>query len=151
MKKVLSWIGILTGVVLIITGIVVASGGTGNSLSYGQSSPYDSGFASFGGDYYTYSVNNIAEATSAASAAASNTADVYRLVEFCLGMLMMFFGIVATCGFGLVLASVKDVCTCHCVEAEETVEETAEETVEETAEEAAVETATEEAAVVEEA
>ena len=149
MKKVLSWIGILTGITLIITGIVVASGGTGNGLSYGQSSPYDSGFASFGGDYYTYSVNNIAEATSAASAAASNTADVYRLVEFCLGMFMMFFGIITSCGFGIVLASfkkdAKDVCICQCAEnAEEVV-------TEEATEVATEETVVQEEAVIEEA
>ena len=65
MKKTFSITGMLAGALLIIFGLVALCGGFGDADSYGGDSPYDSGYASFGADYYTYSVNNTAETASA--------------------------------------------------------------------------------------
>ena len=108
MKKAFSITGILAGIVAIILGLCFLGGAFSNGLSYGGDSPYDSGYASFGGDYYTYSVNNSAETASAARATASNVSDVYYLLEDFFGMFMLMFGIMAVCGFGISYAGCKD-------------------------------------------
>ena len=73
-KRTISIIGIAISALLVLFGILAMSGALGGSTYYADSAPYsyDSGFATFGGDYYTYSVNNSAEAAAGARAAASN-------------------------------------------------------------------------------
>lgn len=145
MKKIFSVSGMVVGIVAIIFALGVLTGQYSDVLSSGGSSPYSSGYASFGGDYYTYSVNNSAEAASAAKAAASNVGDVYELLELCFGWFMLIFGMVTVCGFGIVFAEcfVKKVVN----EANEKIkngeaineENTSEEALEELAEETDVE------------
>ena len=105
MKKAFSITGILAGVVAVILGFCFLGGAFSGSLSSGGSSPYDSGYASFGGDYYTYSVNNSAETASAARATANNVSDVHDLMQTFFGLFMLMFGIMAICGFGISYAS----------------------------------------------
>lgn len=104
MKKMLSTIGMAISILLIVFGIMTTSGSFGDATYYGNSSPYDSGFASFNGDYYTYSVNNGAEAASAARAVASNVREVSQLLQSALGLFMICFGALSFCGFGIVFS-----------------------------------------------
>ncbi len=104
MKKTLSLIGILTGIAVIIFALCILFGAFSKEWSVGGYSSYDSGYANFGADYYTYSVNNSAETTTAVRAAARNIGNVYELLELCVGCFMLFFGIMSVCGFGMVFA-----------------------------------------------
>ena len=104
MKKKLSLIGMYVGIVAVILGILAICGAFGSAGSYGSSSPYDSGFASFGGDYYTYSVNNAAEAVSATRAVATNLRQISAMLQHCLGFFLICFGLMGFCGFGIVYA-----------------------------------------------
>ena len=104
MKRIFSLAGIGAGLFAIIVSFCLFAGlGKGNwSVT---SSPYDSGFASFGADYYTYSVNNSAEAASAARAAAHNVSGLCEVVEVCSAWAIFFLGLMAICAFGIVFAS----------------------------------------------
>ena len=104
MKKKLALIGMIAGIAMIFIGLLAMCGAFGGSSSFGGSSPYNSGYASFGADYYTYSVNNSAEAASAARAAAHNVGDVSDFMQVCGGLFLMLFGLMAFCGFGIVYA-----------------------------------------------
>lgn len=104
MKKTFSLLGMISGVLAIILAVCVLCGVFSGDMSSGATSPFDSGYASFGADYYTYSVNNSAETASAANAAATNIASVFNLLQICLGLFMFVFGLIAVCGFGIVYA-----------------------------------------------
>ena len=107
MKKTLSLIGIIVGFLFVLVGILSAAGALGGDVSYPKSAPYsyDSGFATFGADYYTYSVNNTAEAANAASAAAYNIIDIAEFLYLAFGFASILFGLVVMCGFGIVFSS----------------------------------------------
>lgn len=109
MKKILSFIGVVIGIVIFILGIVTISGAFGDAKSYGDSASYgyDSGFASFGGDYYTYSVNNAAETASAARATAANLREISDILRNCFGWFMMCFGLLVCCSFGIVFTNCR--------------------------------------------
>lgn len=110
MKKIFSIIGIIVGFAFVVVGILSMTGALGGDVSYPSNAPafYDSGYATFGADYYTYSVNNSAEAASGARAAAYNIGDIaFYLTMFC-GIASILFGLVIACGFGIVFASCKD-------------------------------------------
>lgn len=92
----------IIGILLVIIGMVTLGGGLGDADYYGGNSPYDSGYASFGGDYYTYSVNNAAETTSATNAVNSNLREISDLIKNIFGWLMMIVGAMSVCGFGIV-------------------------------------------------
>ena len=66
---------------------------------------YDSGYASFGADYYTYSVNNTAEAASATRTVAANLVHIADFLMVFPGISSILFGMAVICGFGIVLAS----------------------------------------------
>ncbi len=95
-KKTLSVIGLIIGLAFVIVGILSVSGGLDGSSYYSMSASYeyDSGYASFGADYYTYSVNNTAEIAYAA-----------RTIANFLGLSSILFGLMVMCGFGIVLSS----------------------------------------------
>lgn len=107
MKKALSLTGLFIGLAFVIVGICSISGEFSGVISYPSYAPYgyDSGFATFGADYYTYSVNNTAEAAYGARSAAYNIANVANyLLKFC-GISSILFGLMIICGFGIVLYS----------------------------------------------
>ncbi len=107
MKRKLSILGIIIGIAFVIVGVLSIFGVLCGNTSTPNSAPYyyDSGYASFGADYYTYSVNNTAEAASAARTIAYNIGYVADfLVLFC-GLASVLFGLMVMCGFGIVLSS----------------------------------------------
>ncbi len=91
MKKHFALVGMVAGACIIFFGILATLGAFGSATAYGGYSPYDSGFAGFGGDYYTYSVNNSAETASATRAVAENLCDISQLIRLCFGLFMMGF------------------------------------------------------------
>ncbi len=107
MKKVFSIIGMVVGLAFVIVGLVAMSGAMGGRASYPGSAPYgyDSGYAEFGADYYTYSVNNTAETASAARTTANNIRCISDFLLLFCGLSSMLFGLVIICAFGIVFAS----------------------------------------------
>lgn len=104
MKKYFSLAGMVVSLLVVLFGILAMCGALGDADSYGGDSPYDSGYASFGGDYYTYSVNNSAETTSAVNAVASNLRQISDLLRNSYGLFMIGLGLLSFCGFGVVYA-----------------------------------------------
>lgn len=107
MKKKLSILGIVIGVLFVLVGILSIFGALGDDASYPSSAPYDydSGYAEFGGDYYTYSSNNAAEAASAARTAARNVKVISEFLTLFCGLTSILFGLMVICGFGIVLSA----------------------------------------------
>lgn len=105
MKKKLSILGIVVGIVFMLLGLLAVYGALGDTTSAsGAPHTYDSGYAQFGTDYYTYSVNNAAEAASAARTAANNLNHIYKFIETFCGIASMLFGLALVAGFGIVLS-----------------------------------------------
>ena len=115
MKKILSIVGLFVGLAFIVVGILTMFGLLGGATSSPDSAPYyyDSGYAEFGADYYTYSVNNSAEAASAARTTAYNLKNIGKFFLNFLGITSILFGLMVISGFGIVLSSCtkKDKCT----------------------------------------
>ena len=133
-KKTLSLVGMIVGFVFVLVGILSLSGALGGNTSYPGSAPYsyDSGYASFGGDYYTYSVNNAAETASAARTTARNLEEIAVFLKVFCGLFAICFGVVIVCCFGIYREGLKERETTVetiSVEAEEVVAEETEEIV----------------------
>ena len=109
-KKILSLVGMVMGLAFVLIGILSLCGALGGDTSSPGSAPYsyDSGYAVFGADYYTYSVNNSAEAASAARTAASNLDDIADFLKVFCGLFSMCFGAVIVCCFGIYRAGLKE-------------------------------------------
>ena len=110
MKKTISLVGMIVGFAFVVVGILAMSGTFGcDVMSHASSAPsaYDSGYASFGADYYSYSVNNGAEAAVGARVAANNLADIGEFISMFSGVMSMLIGFAVICGFGVVFASCK--------------------------------------------
>ena len=107
MKKVFSIIGMAVGFVFIIVGILAITGALGyvkHNVGYAPYT-YDSGYAQFGSDYYSYSNNNAAEAASAARSVAYSMEDIGDFLTHFFGLSSMLFGLMVICAFGIVFAS----------------------------------------------
>lgn len=108
LKLVFSLAGMISGLLLILFGFITVFGGFGGSHHYTTSHiEYDSGYAKFGADYYTYSVNNTAETASAAMAANSNLTEISDILCRGIGLSMICFGLFGLCGFGVVYSGCK--------------------------------------------
>ena len=149
-KKTLSLVGIIVGFVFVLVGILSLSGSLGGNTSYPDTAPYlyDSGYATFGADYYTYSVNNAAEAASAARTIATNLDDIADFLKIFCGLFSMCFGAAIVCCFGIYRvglneAEIKVKAEAATTEANKVVAEKAEEIVAEKAEEIVTEEAEE--------
>ena len=107
MKKKLSVIGMIIGLAFVVVGILSIFGVLGGETSSPSSVPYyyDSGYATFGSDYYSYSSNNAAAAASAARTTAYNIGHVSDFILTFFGLSSILFGLMVMCGFGIVLAS----------------------------------------------
>ena len=107
MKKICSIIGIIVGLAFIVVGVLAMAGSLGGLTSTPGSAPYhyDSGYATFNGDYYTYSVNNSAEAASAARTTANNLGDIADFLLMFGGITSILVGLAVSCGFGIVLST----------------------------------------------
>jgi hypothetical protein len=74
-----------------------------NSASY----TYDSGYASFGADFYSFVNNNAAEAADGAQKAASNLNEIANLLKNVFGIITIGFGLIAFCVFGMIWAGTE--------------------------------------------
>ena len=113
-KKTYATIGMIVSVLIVLMGILVISGAFGGNGDSPSSAPsyYDSGYASFGGDFYTYVNNNAGEAASAARTTARNVDYLSTLLKNACGIFLMGFGLMGACAFGIVRCSF-----CACAEA----------------------------------
>ena len=109
MKKVFSIAGMLLGLIAILFGILVMCGSFGGDTSYsnGASYLYDSGYATFGADFYNYVSNNAAEAASAARTAANNLNSLAEFMRTMFGLVFITAGAFMTCFFGMSYADCK--------------------------------------------
>ena len=107
MKKQLLILGMVAGIVFAIIGLLAMSGALGGNTDTpkGATYPYDSGYAIFGGDYYTYSVNNSAEAAEGAFVAANNIGELTHFLRLFFGIITMLLGATASCGCGIAFFS----------------------------------------------
>ena len=109
-KKLYATLGMIFSAVIVLMGILVICGALGGDASYANSAPsyYDSGYATFGGDFYTYVNNNAGEAASASRTAANNLLDLCVLLKNVCGISMMGFGLMGVCLFGILRCKYDD-------------------------------------------
>ena len=106
MKKRYATFAKIVSLLLVILGFLTIVGVMGGDTYYPSSAPwnYDSGYATFGGDFYTYVVNNAGEAAAGSRAAASNLNDISTLLKSVCGIFLMGFGLLSFCFFGVITA-----------------------------------------------
>ena len=109
-KKTFATAGMSVSALIVLLGILVIAGAMGGDTSYPGMAPYsyDSGYASFGGDFYTYVNNNAAEAASGARTAAANLEDIAELLKNVCGVFLMGFGLMGVCFFGMARCGCQD-------------------------------------------
>ena len=142
-KKTISLMAMIVSLAIVLCGVLVISGSMGGDTSYASGSyAYDSGYAEFGADFYTYVSNNAAEAASAARTTAANIGDIAELLKNVCGVFLMGFGMLSLCFFGMIFVGEKKVApeavveelpeqACEAVEIAEEVQPVAEEAAEE--------------------
>lgn len=108
-KKTMSLIGMIVGLVVAVCGVAVMLGAFGGDASYANSpsSSYDSGYATFGADFYTIVTNNAGAAASAASTTAANLVDIAELLKNACGLLLIAIGALGFCSFGVSFSEAK--------------------------------------------
>ena len=108
-KKTYSIIAMVVSVLIVLFGVLTLAGALGGDTSYPSSAPwsYDTGYATFGGDFYTYVSNNAGEAASASRTAASNLDEIATLLKSFCGISLSGFGLLSFCFFGTILAEEK--------------------------------------------
>ena len=100
--KSFSAAGMIVSALIVIFGILFIAGAlTEETYTAGGAGMYDSGYASFGADFYTYVSNNAAEAAAAGRTAASNLDDIFHLARTFGGIFLIGFGLLAFCLFGM--------------------------------------------------
>lgn len=92
-KKAFSTAGMIVSALIIIAGILTMSEVFGGSASY-VPYLYDSGYASFGGDFYSYVNNN-------AALAAKNVQNLLYFATTISGIFMICIGLLGVCYFGM--------------------------------------------------
>lgn len=102
-KKLFVYIGMIAGLLAVLMGILVMTGAMGgNSFTvFGAPYKYDSGYATFGADFYTYVTNNAAEAAKASTTAAANLHEIAVLLKNVSGILLIAGGLFMLCFFGV--------------------------------------------------
>ena len=108
-KQTFATLGMVFSAVLVLCSILVFIGVMGGEASYPGSAPYsyDSGYATFGGDFYTYVSNNAAEAASASRTAANNVRELCDLMKNVCGLFLLGFGLLGFCHFGIVFCDCR--------------------------------------------
>lgn len=106
-KKKFATIGMICSTLFVVMGILVFTGLLGGDASYpsGASYGYDSGYATFGADFYNFVSNNAAEAASASRTAANNVKELCLLIKNVCGVALMGFGLFGVCHFGILRCS----------------------------------------------
>jgi len=109
-KKLFSILGIVFSALIVVSGVLVVFGVLGGDASGATSAPskYDSGYASFGADFYSFVNNNAAEAAVAARFTASNVRSLCELLKNVCGIFLMGFGLMGVCFFGIQLVACKE-------------------------------------------
>ena len=104
MRKFFSILGLLFCGAVVYFGIQFLNGDVVSAPNSSSSTPYyyDSGYASFGGDFYTYVNNNAAEAAEAARTMASNQIKLFRLMTKFFGYFLISLGGMGACLFGTI-------------------------------------------------
>lgn len=131
MKKAMAILGIVVSVAIIVSGALLMTGNFTEPWGVLYSSNntdlptdqddlsiylYDNGYATFGGDFFTYVNNNAARAAQAAERAAESSSDAaeaswkikgvadstLHLIETAFGLLLISMGAIGVCGFGIV-------------------------------------------------
>ena len=102
-KKAFATIGMVVSVLIAVMGVLVIAGQLGGQASSASSAPYtyESGYASFGADFYTYVSNNAGEAASASRTAANNIRELCELLTNVSGIFLIGFGLLGVCYFGI--------------------------------------------------
>ena len=102
-KKIVSLIGLGISGVIVLLGLLVLTGAlTGNTTTASSALyPYDSGYATFGADFYSYVSNNAQEAASAGRTTAANVHRLFQLIRTVSGLFLMGFGALNACSFML--------------------------------------------------
>ncbi len=105
MKKPFCVLGIVISLAIALLGVLLLLGVFTDTPSgaSGASYRFDSGYASFGGDFYSYVNNNAAEAASAAKTIAGNQRDIFVLIRTASGIFITGFGLLGLCLFGAFL------------------------------------------------
>jgi len=108
MKKTFTILGMIVCLLIAVLGGMVMSGSFGGDANYPSGgSFYDSGYASFGADFYTYVSNNAAEAASASRTTANNVRALCELMTSVSGIFLIGFGLAGFCLFGTKLGDTK--------------------------------------------
>jgi len=110
MKKTFSILGIIVCCVIAFLGILVLAGKLGGEQSFAGSPAgyYDSGYATFGGDFYSYVNNNAATAAVRTGAIVNNLNGISSLLKNVCGISMIGFGLIGICLFGIFCSSTND-------------------------------------------
>ena len=116
-KKTMSLVGMIVALAMVLFGILAMAGALGGNTSWASGSYlYDSGYASFGADFYTYVSNNAAEAASATRTVAGNLGDIADLLKNVCGLFLIGFGAMAFCFFGSSFSEAKAACAAAAAE-----------------------------------
>ena len=102
-RKGYSITGMIGGALVILVGILVMAGVPGGETHVASDAPYsyDSGYAKFGADFYTFVTNNAEEAASASRTAANNLNEIASLLKIAIGSFLTGFGLFMLCFFGI--------------------------------------------------
>ncbi len=106
-KKIFAISGMVVSALLIVFGIFVFAGVFGRasfSVGPGYNTSYDSGYAVFGNDYYTYTVNNMAQSADGAMWSARNLCQISLFLSSFCGIFTIGIGLLGICAFGVVFA-----------------------------------------------
>ena len=101
-KKNFALIGMCVGVLVVIFGII-ALAGVDYSRDLGGHY-YDTGFASFGGDFYSYVNNNTAQAVHAIT---NQSELINKAIGKVGGLILLSMGLLAICRFGVMWVEEK--------------------------------------------
>ena len=102
-KKNAAIIGAALSLVIILFGILVLSGAFGakTEKAPSSSSKYDTGYATFGADFYNFASNNAYEAAVATRAVADNLHALGKLIKNVSGLTLLALGFLGCGYFGL--------------------------------------------------
>lgn len=109
MKKGFFVSGMVISLVIVLMGILVMTDALADKPTSPSRAPYSysSGYASFGGDAYTYMSNNAQEAADAARTVAYNQRDTFELIQKVSGILLIGLGLLGFCHFGAMKANAE--------------------------------------------
>lgn len=111
MKKFFAVLGLIVSILFVYSGYTVLNGDVDSGTDTASSAGilYDSGYASFGADFYTYVTNNAAEAAAASRTVAANLHHMAQLFLNVVGYFMIGIGLLSFCAFGVALCDKKKV------------------------------------------